>query len=76
MLLTCLQPPQRSRMQENIFTFIYLFYFLFFFAGPPGDRGREHSSLDLAEQRIIVSGVGLAVGSHGEEGRSAVYLSL
>lgn len=26
----------------------------------------------LAEPRIIISGVGLAVESHGEEGRSAV----
>lgn len=64
-------PPSARECKKNIFTFLF-----YFFAGPPGDRGREHSSLDLAEQRIIVSGVGLAVGSHGEEGRSAVYLSL
>lgn len=31
---------------------------------------------ELAEQRIIISGVGLAVESHGEEGRSAVFTRL
>lgn len=79
-----LSPPRLCLHAANVFTTppalanarkTYLLFY-FFFAGPPGDRGREQSSLDLAEQRIIVSGVGLAVGSHGEEGRSAVYLSL
>lgn len=31
---------------------------------------------ELAEQRIIISGVGLAVESHGEEGRSAAFTTL
>lgn len=71
-------PPALPNARKSYLLFIlFIYLFLFFFAGPPGDRGRERSSsLDLAEQRIIVSGVGLAVGSHGEEGRSAVYLSL
>lgn len=74
MLLTCLQPPSAHECKKNLFTFLFIFYF--FLQDPRGTEEREHSSLDLAEQRIIVSGVGLAVGSHGEEGRSAVYLSV
>lgn len=34
-------------------------------------KGAKHAA--LAEQRIIIPGVGLAVGSHGEEGRAALF---
>ncbi len=47
--------------------------YLLLFAGSRGQR-KGAELVGLAEQRIIVSGVGLAVESHGEEGRSAGLL--
>lgn len=44
----------------------------FYFQDPGRQRkGAKHAA--LAEQRIIIPGVGLAVGSHGEEGRAALF---
>lgn len=44
----------------------------FYFQDPGRQRkGGKHAA--LAEQRIIIPGVGLAVGSHGEEGRAALF---
>lgn len=69
-MFTILVPKNNKKTKQNILLFT-LFYFQ-----ELGDKRKGAKLAGLAEQCIIVSGVGLAAESHGEKGRSAAFIYL
>lgn len=68
MMFTASVPKKNKKTKHFI---IYTFYLQ-----ELGDKRKGAKLAGLAEQCIIVSGVGLAAESHGEKGRSAAFIYL